>query len=63
MSIKRHLFPFVGALVIVADIQPPRPSPGQPADPSSPPSSPGCSMRKSTHMTLAPAAEQILGGA
>lgn len=50
MSIKRHLFPFVGALVIIADIPPPKRLPGQPADPSSP----GCSMRKSTQMTNAP---------
>ncbi|MGV3663707.1 MAG: hypothetical protein ACO1TE_26285 [Prosthecobacter sp.] len=49
MSIKRHLFPFVGALVIIADIPPlpgPKPGPGQP-------STPGCTMRRSSGVTNA----------
>ncbi|MBL9185463.1 MAG: hypothetical protein JNN17_25165 [Verrucomicrobiaceae bacterium] len=50
MSIKRHLFPTLGALVLIADVPPPgpRPTPDQPT-----PSTPGCTMRKTSHSTAA----------
>lgn len=47
MSIKRHLFPIVGSLILMADIPPPNgPKP-------SPPSSPGCTMHKAGRMAEA----------
>ena len=47
MSIKRHLFPFLGSLILMADIPPP--SGPKPA----PPSSPGCTMSKAGRMAEA----------
>jgi len=53
MSIKRHLFPIVGSLILMADVPPP-PSP-KPA----PPSSPGCTMNKPGRMAEAIAAAKL----
>jgi hypothetical protein len=46
MSIKRHLFPVVGSLILIADIPPPN-------SPKPAPSSPGCTMSKAARMVQA----------
>lgn len=57
MSIKRHLFPVVGSLILLADIPPPGPS--NPTTPPAPPSSPGCTMSKTGRMAEAIAAAKL----
>ena len=53
MSIKRHLFPVVGSLILMADIPPP------PGPKPVPPSSPGCTMHKAGRMVEAIAAAKL----